>query len=141
MKKSVRLSLLAVLVLAAMAFSAYGVALAAPGLHLNDLFHSLAADQVTATGTAVSTETPEVEETEVPDVEETEAPEVETPEATETPDVEDDDSQGEEDNDGDEVICAASSTDTTSTNSIDCSGDSSDDSGGGSGGGDDGGDD
>lgn len=121
MKNSTRLFLLVAILLTALAVSAYGVALAAPGLNLNGLLNNFGVDQVTSTETVVATETPEVEGTETPDAEDAEDAE----------DVEDVDQQD---------VCATTLTGINSTNSADCNG-GSDHDGGGSGGDDSGSDD
>lgn len=112
MNKSVRIALAALVVLAALAFSAYGVAFAAPHLNLSTLLNDLGVSQpVSNNETPEATETPEVEATEGTEIED------ETPEATETPEVE------ENDNDEDEDLCVSAAAGTTSLSSANCNDD------------------
>lgn len=99
MKTIARMIFIVSMVLAGLSVSAYGVALAAPGLHMSSLVRNFALVQSSETPTVTgTTETPDVTETpeasETPDVTEspepTESPEVtDTPEPSETPDVTD----------------------------------------------------
>jgi uncharacterized membrane protein YgcG len=118
-KKSSRFVVLAAVLLAALAVSAYGVALAAPGLNLmssslGGLFNGGRPDSsaVTSAGTAgPAGGNPDVAETEVADVTETEAPDIETetPEATEAPDAQED-GQAENSDEATGVVSALDAT-------------------------------
>ncbi len=92
MKKSVRGYLMVIPVLAALAFSTYGVALAAPSLHFNGILQKMAVAQSDSTETVTAAVSPEVTDTAEARVNESAG--ISTPEPTEAPNLQGRDSQG-----------------------------------------------